>query len=75
MTTLYLEALVGVAASFAVLTAGAWVVQQRTGNSGWADTVRTFSPGLAGAGSALWPVEGAPPNARQWEGDSPAPQA
>ena len=46
--------------------AGAWVVQQRTGNSGWVDTIWTFSLGLVGVGSALWPVEGAPPNARQW---------
>jgi hypothetical protein len=35
--------------------AGAWVVQQRTGNSGWVDTIWTFSLGLVGAGSALWP--------------------
>ena len=46
--------------------AGAWVVQQRTGNSGWVDTIWTFSVGLVGAGSALWPVAGAAPNARQW---------
>ena len=66
MTALYLEALVAIAASLSVLMAGAWVVQQRTGNSGWVDTIWTFSLGLVGVGSALWPVEGAPPNARQW---------
>ena len=38
MTALYLEALVAIAASLSVLMAGAWVVQQRTGNSGWVDT-------------------------------------
>jgi steroid 5-alpha reductase family enzyme len=75
MTALYLEALVAAAVLLAVLTAGAGVVQQRTGNSGWADTIWTFSPGLVGAGSALWPVEGAPPNDRQWGVDSPPPQA
>jgi hypothetical protein len=32
------------------------MVRQRTGNSGWADTIWTFSVGLAGAGSALWPI-------------------
>jgi len=66
MTALYLEALVAIAASLSVLMAGAWVVQQWTGNSGWVDTIWTFSLGLVGVGSALWPVEGAPPNARQW---------
>jgi steroid 5-alpha reductase family enzyme len=29
------------------------------------DTIWTFSLGLVGAGSALWPVAGASPNARQ----------
>jgi len=66
MTALYLEALAAIAASLAVLMAGAWVVQQRTGNSGWVDTIWTFSLGLVGVGSALWPVEGAPHNARHW---------
>ena len=66
MTALYLEMLVAIAASFSVLMAGAWVVQRRTGNSGWVDTISTFSLGLAGVGGALWPVEGAPPATRQW---------
>jgi steroid 5-alpha reductase family enzyme len=44
----------------------AWTVQQRTGNSGWVDTIWTFSVGLTGAGGALWPVGGSAPNARQW---------
>lgn len=66
MTASYLVALAAIAASFSVLMAGAWVVQQRTGNSGWVDTIWTFSLGLIGFGAALWPVAGAPPNARQW---------
>jgi len=66
MTVLYLEALAAIAVALSVLMAGAWVVQQRTGNSGWVDTIWTFSLGLVGAGSALWPVAGAAPNARQW---------
>jgi steroid 5-alpha reductase family enzyme len=65
MTVLYLEALAAIAVSLSVLMAGAWVAQQRTGNSGWVDTIWTFSLGLVGAGSALWPVAGASPNARQ----------
>jgi steroid 5-alpha reductase family enzyme len=66
MTVLYLEALAAIAVSLSVLMAGAWVGQQRTVNSGWVDTIWTFSLGLVGAGSALWPVAGAAPNARQW---------
>jgi steroid 5-alpha reductase family enzyme len=62
----YLEALAGIALSLSVLMAIAWLVQQRTGNSGWVDTIWTFSVGLAGAGSALWPIGGAAPNLRQW---------
>jgi len=65
MSALYLEALRGNAASLSVLMAGAWVVQQPAGNSGRVDGVWPFSPGLVGAGSALWPVGGAPSNARQ----------
>src|SRR5438067_9433660 len=66
MTLTYLAALVLIAASLSILMTLAWVVQQRTGNSGWVDTIWTFSIGLVGAGSALWPVAGAAPNSRQW---------
>src|SRR6476619_1742830 len=66
MTISSLEALVAIAASLSILMAGAWVAQQRTGNSGWVDTIWTFSLGLVGVGSALWPVGGASPHARQW---------
>lgn len=66
MSLTYLAALVLIAVSLSILMAGAWVVQQRTGNSGWVDAIWTFSLGLVGAGSALWPVAGATPNARQW---------
>jgi len=66
MTFFYLEALAAIAVSLSILMAGAWVVRARTGNSGWVDTIWTFSLGLVGAGSALWPVAGATPNARQW---------
>jgi steroid 5-alpha reductase family enzyme len=63
---LYLEALAAIALSLSILMTGAWVVQQRTGNSGWVDTIWTFSLGLVGAASALWPVAGTAANARQW---------
>ena len=62
----YLVALAAIAMSLSVLMAGAWMVQQRTGNSGWVDTIWTFSLGLVGARAALWPVAGTSPNARQW---------
>jgi steroid 5-alpha reductase family enzyme len=45
MIVLHLEALAGIALSLSILMAIAWAVQQRTGNSG-----------LAGTGSALWPI-------------------
>jgi steroid 5-alpha reductase family enzyme len=41
-------------------------VQQHTGNSGWVDTIWTFALGAVGAASALWPIDGAAPSARQW---------
>ena len=66
MVVFYLEALAAIAVALSVLMAGAWAVQQRTGNSGWVDTIWTFSLGLVGTGSALWPAGGAAPNARQW---------
>ena len=34
MVALYFQALAAIAVSLSVLMAGAWVVQQRTGNSG-----------------------------------------
>jgi steroid 5-alpha reductase family enzyme len=66
MTVLYLEALIGIALSLSILMALAWVVQQRTGNSGWVDTIWTFAVGLVGAAGTLLPVAGASVNARQW---------
>ena len=56
MTVLYLEALAGIALSLSVLMAIAWVVQRRIGNSGWVETIWTFSVELVGA--ALWPQGG-----------------
>jgi len=50
-----LAALAAIALAYAALMAAAWVVQQRTGNSGWVDTIWTYSLGLIGAVAALWP--------------------
>jgi steroid 5-alpha reductase family enzyme len=66
MTAVYLEALIAMALALSVLMALAWLVQQRSGNSGWVDTIWTFAVGLVGAGGALWPIAGIAPNARQW---------
>jgi len=66
MIVLFLEGLIVIAVSLSVLMAIAWMVQQRTGNSGWVDTIWTFSLGLVGVASALWPIAGAAPNSRQW---------
>jgi len=66
MTVSYLGAIVVMALSLSALMAMAWVAQQRTGNSGWVDTVWTLSVGIVGAAGALWPVGGAVPISRQW---------
>src|SRR5215469_16350467 len=66
MTIFYLGTLVLIALALSILMAFAWAVRQRTGNSGWVDTIWTFAVGLVGAGSALWPVGGEAANARQW---------
>lgn len=56
MTVFYLKALGAIALSLSVLMALAWAVQQRTGNSGWVDTIWTYSLGLIGAWSAMFPA-------------------
>lgn len=66
MTGFFLSALVVMAVALSVLMAGAWVVQQRTGNSGWVDTIWTFSLGLVGVAGALWPMTGQGIAPRQW---------
>ena len=66
MTLSYLIALAAIAIALCALLAIAWVVQQRTGNSGWVDTIWTFSVGGVGAIAALWPFTPAALPARQW---------
>jgi steroid 5-alpha reductase family enzyme len=61
----YLGTLAAIALSLSFLMAGAWMVQQRTGNSGWVDTIWTFWLGLVGPGSTLWPVGSPEPNASE----------
>ncbi len=66
MTLFYLKALGAIALSLCVFMAIAWVVQQRTGNSGWVDTIWTYALGLVGAWSAMFPADGQTFTHRQW---------
>jgi steroid 5-alpha reductase family enzyme len=53
-------------AALAAIMSGAWVVQQRTRNSGFVDAVWTFGLGAVGVVSALVPLEGSgTPSGRQ----------
>ena len=59
-------ALFAAALVLALFMAGAWLVQRRTGQSGWVDTIWSFAVGLVGAAVALAPVAAADwPTARQ----------
>jgi steroid 5-alpha reductase family enzyme len=49
--------LAAVGLSLSLLMALAWMIQQRTGNSGWVDTTWTYSVGVIGAIAALWPLD------------------
>ncbi len=66
MTVFYLKALGAIALSLSFFMAIAWVVQQRTGNSGWVDTIWTYALGLVGAWSAMFPADGHTFTHRQW---------
>jgi len=58
MTALqFILALLSIAVALSLIMAGAWLVQQRTGNSGWVDTIWTFGLGAVGFVSALTPFE------------------
>jgi steroid 5-alpha reductase family enzyme len=48
-------ALIGIAIALSQVMSLAWAAEQRTGNSGWIDTVWTFGLGVVGVTSALIP--------------------
>jgi steroid 5-alpha reductase family enzyme len=50
--------LLAAALALALLMAAAWFAQRRAGQSGWVDTIWSFSVGLVGAGLALAPIDG-----------------
>ena len=49
---------VAIAAALSLVMSFAWIIERRTGNSGWIDTVWTFGLGAVGAASALVPLAG-----------------
>jgi len=61
----FLVALGAIVVALSVIMAGAWLVQQRTGNSGWVDTIWTFGLGVTGLVTALFPLGGEGLSARQ----------
>lgn len=56
-TAQFFIALLSIAIALSAIMAGAWLVQQRTGNSGWVDTIWTFGLGVVGLASALAPFD------------------
>jgi steroid 5-alpha reductase family enzyme len=64
MAQMHIQALAAIGLSLSVLMMLAWIVQQRTGNSGWVDTIWTYSVGLVSAIVAVWPLHSGLP-ARQ----------
>jgi steroid 5-alpha reductase family enzyme len=62
-----LAAIILLALALSIVMAGAWLVQQRTHNSGWVDTIWTFGLGFVGAVAAVTPISASDlPNGRQW---------
>ncbi|MGN6571373.1 MAG: DUF1295 domain-containing protein [Pseudolabrys sp.] len=62
----FIVAVAAVAIALSVIMAGAWLVQQRTGNSGWVDTIWTFGLGATGCAVALVPLGGEGATTRQF---------
>jgi steroid 5-alpha reductase family enzyme len=52
--------------ALSAIMGGAWVVQQRTGNSGWVDTIWTFGLGLVSAVAAFVPFGSSEAGLRQF---------
>jgi len=54
----FIAGVVAIAAALSLNMSLAWVIERRTGNSGWIDAVWTFGLGVIGAASALVPLAG-----------------
>ena len=64
MILLQAQAIVCIGLALSVLMGLAWVVQQRTGNSGWVDAIWSYATGLVSAAAALWPLDDGSPARR-----------
>jgi len=49
----FIAALIAMSLALSAIMTAAWFVQQRSGNSGWVDTIWTFGIGLTGVAGAL----------------------
>lgn len=49
----FLAALIAMSVALSAIMMVAWLIQQRSGNSGWVDTIWTFGIGLTGAAGAI----------------------
>ena len=56
-STSFIIALLSIAVALCAIMAAAWMVQQRTGNSGWVDTIWTFGLGAVGMVASLVPFQ------------------
>lgn len=60
------QLLLATAAGLSIVMSFAWVLQRRTGQSGWIDATWSFAIGTASAFVALAPIEAGQPTARQY---------
>jgi steroid 5-alpha reductase family enzyme len=60
------QLLLAAAVGLSIVMSFAWLLQRRTGQSGWIDATWSFAIGAAGTALALAPIGGAPPGARQY---------
>jgi steroid 5-alpha reductase family enzyme len=58
--------LLSTAIGLSIVMSLAWLLQRRTGQSGWIDATWSFAIGAAGTALALAPIGGEPPGARQY---------
>lgn len=54
----FLAALIAMSLTLSAIMVAAWLIQQRSGNSGWVDTIWTFGVGVTGAAGALVSIGG-----------------
>lgn len=62
----FVIALILISIALSTIMGLAWLVQQRSGNAGWVDTIWTFGLGSVGIASALIPLDSTEPSWRGW---------